>query len=853
MHHEMKRRTLTWAAITWAAMLFALGCGALFPLVLVAEEETFGDAANSEVVASEEPSGHEEATSLVILPQAVALSSIEARQRLLVEQQRAADDSGETANVADLSAEAVFSTSDEAVAVVEDGILIPRGDGEATITATVGDQQATVHVVVTNQQQPFQWSFRNHVQSVLTKTGCNSGACHGAQAGKNGFKLSLRGYDPFGDYDVVTRQARGRRIVPTDPGRSLVLLKPAGGVPHKGGFRFDVDSREYRVLAEWIAAATPPPTEDDPRIEHIEVLPEQAVLSVNATQQLIVKARFSDGHEEDVTSWAKFEATNSSVAEVDDRGRVQVVGEGEGVVTVWYLSRVTAATITVPLTQNLPEDTFAAAPRRNFIDDLVLEKLESINMPPSPRCSDSEFIRRASLDTIGVLPTATRTRAFLEDTGADKRDRLIEELLERQEFVDYWAYKWSDLLLVNSSMLPAPAMWAYYDWVRNNVAANTPWDEMVREVLTATGSTLENGATNFYVLHQDPADLTETTSQAFLGMSIMCAKCHNHPLEKWTNDQYYAMANLYARVRVKDADGAGHSIVFNSDRGDLVQPLRGVPQPPTPLDGEPLSLDSQADRREHLANWVVSPENPYFARAITNRVWANFFDAGLVESVDDLRLTNPASNGKLLAAVSQHLVENEFDLKSLMRTILQSETYQRDSKPLDGNAGDERFYSRYYPRRLMAEVLLDATSQVTMAPAVFEGYPAGWRAIQLPDSSVDSYFLKTFGRPERVITCECERTEAPSMVQVLHLSNGDTLNQKLAASGNRIEQLLADSATPEQIVEEAYLNALSRYPTPEESEQLLQVFAETPPEERRAATEDLFWSILTSKEFLFNH
>ncbi len=792
-------------------------------------------------------------TSIVILPQDIKLSNVEARSRLVVEQQRATDDAADVTYVADVSAEATFTTSNAEVAVVEQGVVVPRGDGEATITATLGEQQATVHVVVSNQQQPFQWSFRNHVQSVLTKTGCSSGACHGALAGKNGFKLSLRGYDAFGDFDVLTRQARGRRVVPSDPGRSLVLLKPSGGVPHNGGFRFDVDSHEYRVLAEWIAAATPAPSDDDPRIEHIEILPKQVVLGVEATQQLIVRARFSDGHEEDVTRWAKYDATNSSVAQVDEQGRVSVVGEGEGVVTVWYLSRVTAATITVPLRQELPPEVFTKATRRNFIDDLVLDKLESINIPPSPRCDDSEFIRRAYLDTIGVLPKAERTRAFLIDTAEDKRDRLIEELLAREEFVDYWSYKWSDLLLVNSSKLPPAAMWAYYDWVRNNVAANTPWDAMVREILTATGSTLENGATNFYVLHQDPADLTETTSQAFLGMSIMCAKCHNHPLEKWTNDQYFAMANLFARVRVKDADGAGHRIVFNTNEGDLVQPLRGEPQTPTPLDGEPLPADSPIDRRLHLANWVVAPENPYFARAITNRVWANFFHQGLVESVDDLRLTNPPSNGLLLAAASEYLVDHQFDLKALMQTILQSETYQRGSTPLPGNMADERFYSRYYPRRLMAEMLLDVTSQVTMVPTVFDGYPSGWRAMQLPDSSVDSYFLKTFGRPDRVITCVCERTETPNMVQVLHLSNGQTLNNKLEAAGNRIETLLASNATSEEIIADVYLNAFCRFPTDQEKEQLLQVFADTPDDQRRGATEDLFWSILTSKEFLFNH
>jgi len=792
-------------------------------------------------------------TSIVILPQAIKLSDIEARQQLLVQRQRLGDDSTEPIHIADVSGEATFSTSDEAVAVVSDGVVVPRGDGDATVTATIGEQQATVTVTVSNQQQPFQWSFRNHVQSVLTKAGCNSGACHGALAGKNGFKLSLRGYDSQGDFNVLTRQARGRRIVPSDPGRSLILLKPTGGVPHKGGFRFDLDSRDYRVLSQWIAAATPPPSNDDPRIVRVEVFPKQVVLATDATKQLIVRARFSDGHEEDVTRWAKYTATNSSVTQVDDEGRVQVVGAGEGVVTIWYLSRVTAATITVPFRQSMPPDTFTAAPRRNFIDELVLDKLEKINMPPSPRCDDAEFIRRAYLDTIGVLPTAERTRTFLADRSEDKRDRLIEELLAREEFVDYWSYKWSDLLLVNSSKLSPSAMWAYYDWVRNKVAANTPWDVLVREILTATGSTLENGATNFYVLHQDPEDLTETTSQAFLGMSIMCAKCHNHPLEKWTNDQYFAMANLFARVRVKDAGGAGHRIVFNTSEGDLVQPLRGVPQPPTPLDGDPLPPDSPIDRRDHLANWVVSPENPYFTRAIANRVWANFFHVGLVESVDDLRLTNPPSNKLLLAAVSRHLVERQFDLKALMRTILQSETYQRDSEPLPGNMADERFYSRYYPRRLMAEVLLDVTSQVTKAPTVFAGYPSGWRAMQLPDSSVDSYFLKTFGRPERVITCECERTEAPSMVQVLHLSNGQTLNNKLEAAGNRIEELLSDDATPATIIEDIYLNALCRFPTDEEKEQLLQVFADTPDNQRRTVTEDLFWSILTSKEFLFNH
>jgi hypothetical protein len=395
-------------------------------------------------------------------------------------------------------------------------------------------------------------------------------------------------------------------------------------------------------------------------------------------------------------------------------------------------------------------------------------------------------------------------------------------------------------------------MWSYYHWIRNNVAANTPWDEFARRLVTASGSTLENGAANFFVLHQDPPDLAETVSVAFLGMSINCAKCHNHPLEKWTNDQYYGMANLFARVRSKEAGGAGHRVVYPVTSGEWIQPRTGKPQPPRPLDGEAVPMESEADRRAHLAAWLTSPENPYFSRAITNRVWANFFGVGLVENVDDLRLTNPPSNAELFDAAAAYLVEHRFDVKALVRAILQSATYARSSRPLAENAADTRFYARYYPRRMMAEVLLDALSQVTAAPTEFKSYPAGVRALQLPDVNVDSYFLKTFGRPLRSITCECERTAMPSMVQVLHISNGDTINQKLAAKNNRIEQMLAANMTNEQIVEEAYLAALTRLPTDDEKAKLLATLDENA-SERRQAIEDLYWSILSSKEFLFHH
>jgi hypothetical protein len=784
--------------------------------------------------------------SLVLLPREVKLAGSQAYQTLLVEESRGGH------FVGPLTEGVTFESGNPQVVTIEEGVARPVGDGQTTITAKVGERSASATVTVSNLEKPFRWSFRNHVESVLAKAGCSSGACHGAQAGKNGFKLSLRGYDPEGDFNTITRQARGRRIVPSDPGRSLILTKPTGAVPHKGGLRFRVNSLEYRVLAEWIAAGTPPPKSDDPRLERLEILPAASVLKPEMKQQLMVLAHFNDGHTEDVTRWAKFTSTNESVAQVGELGQVRVMGYGEGAITAWYLSRVVTATISSPYPTPVPAEVFAKAERRNFIDELVLAKLASLSIPPSPPASDSEFLRRAYIDAIGVLPTADEARSFLNDTSADKRDKLIDSLLNRPEFVDYWAYKWSDLLLVNSEKLAPPAMWSYYTWIRNQVEANTPWDEFARQVVTAKGSTLENGATNFFVLHQDAPDVTETTTVAFLGMSVNCARCHNHPLEKWTNNQYYAMANLFARVKLKAGSGDGNTIVFAAADGDLIQPLTGKPQTPTPLDGEPYPIDSPEDRRLHLTRWLTSPENPYFSRAITNRVWANFFGVGLVEMVDDMRLTNPASNEELLNAAAKFLVEHHFDLKSLMRAILQSKTYQRSSQPLAENKSDGRFYSRYYPRRLMAEVLLDAMSQVTGAATQFGDYPLGWRAMQLPDANVNSYFLKTFGRPERIITCECERTAEPTMVQVLHISNGNSLNDKLQAKGNRLEQLLSTSTPDDKLLDELYLSSLSRPPTDEEKSRLLAVFAE-PGQDKRLVLEDLYWSVLSSREFLFNH
>jgi len=806
------------------------------------------------------------AADLRILPGDLTLRGRDGRARLSV----VAVNQGEIGPVID-PADWKIESSDPNVVRVKEGLATATGNGQAELIATHSDGSvAAVSVQVSDFDQPRQPSFRHDVQNIFSKIGCNSGACHGALAGKGGFRLSLRGYDAEADFRSITREARGRRVEPSDPGRSLILAKPSGVLPHKGGLKLDPLSRDYEKLAAWIAAGTPPPTDDDATLQSISVSPKSSLLSPGDQSQILVQAHYDNGHVRDVTHWSKFTATDQAIAAVDETGRVTVRGSGEGAVLVWFGSQVALARMTVPYPNEVPAEVYASAAQRNLIDRINLEQLRTLHLAPSPRCDDETFIRRATLDCVGRLPTIAERQAFLDQEESTRRDWLIEQLLASEDFVDYWAYKWSDLLLINGNLLRPNAVMSYYQWVHDAVRQNKPWDQIVREVLTATGVTTENGATNFYSVHQTPEEMTENACQAFMGLSIGCAKCHNHPLEKWTNDQYYAMANLFARVRAKgwggdSRNGDGVRTVFVSDSGELIQPSRGRPQPPAPLDADPLPPDDPRDRREVLADWMTDPENPYFARAIANRVWANFFGRGLVEMVDDLRLSNPASCEPLLAAIAELVVAAEFDLKQLMRAIMQSETYQRSSIALDKNRDEEKYFSRYYPRRLMAEVLLDSIDQVLGTATKFDEiafsgadrqktkfYPPGTRAIELYDSAVNSYFLKTFGRNPREITCECERSSEPSLVQVLHLSNGRTLNPKLSSENNFLAAQIAAGSDDEAIIRKLFVAALSRQPTDAELNTLLEVVAEYG-DDRKTALQDVAWSVLTSTEFTFNH
>jgi hypothetical protein len=781
--------------------------------------------------------------TITILPPTVTLSTPESRQQLIAEA---------TINnhQEDWTAKVKWLSSNPAVATVDaSGQVKPISDGEASISA--GKTSIKVHV--TGARANFTWNFRNNVIPVMTKVGCNQGACHGALAGKNGFKLTLRGYDPEVDYDTLTRQAVGRRVSLADPAASLILLKPTFTIPHGGGKRFSTDSLEYRILSEWIAEGAPPPGPTDAEVTNLEVFPAAATLTTGAEQQLVVRAKYSDGRVEDVTRWVKYSSSNEGVAMVDDSGRVKMNGPGEAAVTLWYSSRVLYSRLTVPYPNQLAADAYAKFPRHNYVDDLVLDKLRKLNIAPSGQADDPTFIRRAFLDAAGILPSAEEVENFLADKSSNKRAALIDKLIGRDEFVDYWAYKWSDLLLVSSRRLNSTAMWTFYDWVRDSVKKNKPWDQFAREIFTSSGSSRENGALNYFVLHKDPIDLAETTTEAFLGQRITCARCHNHPLEKWTQKQYYEMVNLFARVGIKNGNEPGDNFVFAKTSGDVLHPRLLKALPPTPLDGKSIPVDSPIDRRIAFDDWLTGASNPFFARSLVNRVWANFMGRGIINPVDDIRATNPASNEELIAALTKDFIAHRYDVDYLIRTIMNSGVYQLSSESNASNQNDNVFYSKYIIKRLPAEVILDAYSQVTGVPTPYTGYPAGTRALQLPDTQVKSQFLTVFGRPARNVCDVSERSFDPTIAQALHVINGDTLNKKLSNPDGYAALFLKLGLSDSKILDHVYLTAFSRYPAEAEKSELLAALAKSRQPSRQQALEDMLWALLTSKEFLFNH
>jgi hypothetical protein len=711
-------------------------------------------------------------------------------------------------------------------------------------------------------------SFRNDIVPILTRQGCNQGACHGKGAGQNGFRLSLRGYDPESDYRWITREFNGRRIEAASPEMSLFLRKPTGDAPHEGGRVFDRDSREYRVVLDWLKAGAPGPKKGDPEVVRLELEPGARAMKPGGQQQLVAKAEFSDGTRRDVTWLTRFDSNDPGVLAVTPEGLVTARRAGETAVRASFQTEVAVAVFPVPFEQKVDSARFAG--RNNFIDEHVFAKLAALNIEPSDLCPDDEFVRRVFLDAAGTLPAAGEVRAFLADNAPDKRAKLIDSLLGRPEFVDYWTQILCDLLQNRKErdhdVRGTKGVRAMHEWVRKQVAANRPWDQIARDVLTAAGSAAENPAVGYYIVtvgeHREPekSEVVASVAQAFLGTRIGCAQCHNHPLERYTQDDFYHFAGFFSRVRFERKEPKKGETVLTVSHPDPSQngsPV-GVRQPrtgeflkPQPLDRSAVELKPGDDPRQKLADWMTDPHNESFAGAMVNRVWKHYLGVGLVEPVDDLRATNPPTNPALWKGLVSEFVKNRYDLKHLMRLILNSRTYQLASATRPANEADSRFYSHYYARRLPAEVMLDAISQATGVPDRFSGYPVGLRAVQLPDPGLNSYFLSLFGRSERVTACACERNGEVTMPQLLHLQNGESVVQKVRSPDGRLAKWLQEIADPDRLMDEMFLTTVSRLPTNDERRAVKALLTDGDP--RDEVFRDLFWALLNSKTFAFNH
>ena len=710
-------------------------------------------------------------------------------------------------------------------------------------------------------------SFHNDVMAVLSKAGCNLGVCHGNQNGKGGFKLSLRGQDPAADLLALSRDQLGRRADPLTPDRSLLLLKPTAQIGHQGGRRFALGSPEYDILRRWIASGMRADPPDAPALERLEVAPiEQVLVEPDVTVQLHVTGVFSDGTRRDVTSLAVYEPAAQLVA-VDHDGLARRTATGETTVLVRYLHLQTP--VRLAFVPARPDFQWSELPEANYIDRHVFAKLRSLRMNPSELTSDAVFLRRAYLDVLGILPTAEEARGFLADSRPEKRAELIDRLLERPEFADWWALKWSDLLRNEEKVLDAKGVANFHHWIRQGIADGKPLDRFARELITARGSTYSNPAANFYRANRDAVTRAEAAAQLFLGVRLQCAKCHNHPFDRWTQQDYYRWAGFFARVQYKilenrrrdENDGHefdGEQVVWMAPAGEVRDPRTDQPMEPCYL-GEPTpDFQPDQDRLEELADWLTSPDNPFFAKAQANRVWYHLLGRGLVEPIDDFRATNPAVMPALLDELIRDFVAHGFDLRHLVRVIMNSRTYQLSATANETNSDDEANFSHATLRRLSAEQLFDALSQATGVAPHFSGFPAGLRASQLPGvqamrsrrrrASPEEQFLVLFGKPPRLLTCECERSTEPTLGQTFQLVSGPTINELLSKSDNRLGRLLGESKSDEAIVEELYLSALSRFPTAAERQGVVDYLAAA--SDRRAALEDVLWGLLNAKEFL---
>ncbi|WP_339734540.1 DUF1549 domain-containing protein [uncultured Gimesia sp.] len=746
--------------------------------------------------------------------------------------------------------------------VNSEGLVRPIGFGAGKIQVEHAGKKREISVTVKATPNGKNASFVKDVVPVLNKGGCSLGGCHASQFGKGGFKLSLFGYAPEQDYPEMARDDRQRRISILQPEKSLLLQKASMAIAHGGGRRFAKDSYEYRIMQTWISEAVTEIDDKEPKVVGMELSPMSRRYKKGDIQQLRVIAEYSDGSKQDVTARAQYDSLVEIIATVSPRGKVEIQGPGQTAIMVRYMGQAKISTVVSPYKSKVNLADFKP---NNFIDEQIKKQFDALGIEPSPLCTDEVFIRRAFLDSIGTLPTPEKVKTFLASKAPDKRSQLVDELLgltgdpARDVYVEswsaYWGMKWGDLLRINRNKVGDGGMWAFSNWIRQSLRENKPVDDFVSEIITAQGSIYENGPANYFKIATKPEDLAEATSQIFLGVRLQCAKCHHHPFEVYSQKDYYSLAAFFTRVGNKASVDFGalgaDTIVKVKSSGSIRHPRTRKTMEPTPLLGEPIDVTSYRDFRRPLARWITAPDNRLFSKNMVNRFWSYYMGSGFIEPIDDMRETNPASNPELLEALADHFVESGYNLKSLMRAIMNSRAYQLSSEPLPENVAKTRFYTHFNVKRLPAEVMLDAIDDVTGSQERFRGVPEGTRAIELPDPNYTSYFLDTLGRPKRVITCECERTSQPNLAQVLQVANGKLINTKLATKNGRIEQLLKAKTPDHDVFTEMYLAAFSRYPTKQELAHCDQIVKGS--KDKREGYQDVMWAISNSREFLFNH
>ncbi len=829
--------TLTFATLTFASMVFASTVFAAGPLAVVAPVP---------------------GPQLDVFPPAITLLGMDDAVQVVVSLPLA------NGRLSDRTRESKFQAVDPSLLrVTPAGRVIPLKNGSTTLRITDGALFREVGVKIQGCEAPIPIHFANQIVPIFTKLGCNSGGCHGKASGQNGFKISLLGYEPDVDYIAIVKEGRGRRVFPAAPEASLLLTKATGQSPHGGGKRLEMDSDEYKLLRRWIASGIPVGEATEPVVKRIQIVPEQRVLSRDSTQQFAVLAHYTNGRIEDITRRAQYESNETTIATVDPAGLVATHKiPGEAAIMARYQEYVTVFRATVPRSETPVDFTF---PQQTLVDKHTAAKWKSLALTPSALSSDEQFLRRVSIDLTGTLPDPKRVSEFLADTRPNKRQVIVDELLDSAEFGYLFASKWADILRVKRSgdTNRAQGTFSFHGWIRQAMQDDMPFDQFSRAVISATGDEKSNPPALWTKSITQPEQFVDDTAQVFLGQRLACAQCHHHPYEKWSQDDYWSLAAFFGRIGRKEITLPGEylgqpvktTLVVTNPSGSVANKRTNKSAPIKALDAPAIEVSEDEDPRQKLADWMTSPTNPFFAKAVANRYWAHFFGRGIVDPLDDMRVTNPPTNPELLDALSQDFVKNGFSLKHLIRTIVNSRTYQLSSTPSETNMADKQNFARYYPRRMSAEILHDAVCQLSDSPAAFGGLPqdklAPKRAIMLPDESYSSYFLDVFGKPQRISACECERVGEANLAQALHLLNSDDIQGKVARVGGRADTLATKDKRPDdQKVDDLFLWAFSHKPNKDQKAAALAHIAKHSAN-KKLAYENILWALMNSKEFLF--